>query len=329
MKLLGFALMIMSLTVFAKSDQDMVDALMGNPTLMAHGIGKKDIRRSFKAASFVLGKSLKKECSVYLEGFAVVGVDEDCDDDGIERSAKGDLKNMFPPGGNGVKSISITLDTDMDGDGIPELSSYKRFVDNVINNFVPKAAEAQDYNSSRSNKSSGSRMDIVIGSLDVLRDHEKELIEIFKGNGDSERLIQSLSEKLADYDLDPKFTAILYGEFINSLKAIHSSEQRVIKLASLEQSDALYGKIARLSKLPVDIVKEIMKSATLIATKEISQGGTVELPELGSISIDRGDVSSDSNSRIGRNPQTGKEIKIAAKRVAKFKAGKALAETVK
>lgn len=34
-------------------------------------------------------------------------------------------------------------------------------------------------------------------------------------------------------------------------------------------------------------------------------------------------------ARTGRNPQTGKEIKIAAKKVAKFKAGKALAETVK
>ena len=33
--------------------------------------------------------------------------------------------------------------------------------------------------------------------------------------------------------------------------------------------------------------------------------------------------------RAGRNPQTGKEIKIAAKKVAKFKAGKALADTVK
>jgi len=32
---------------------------------------------------------------------------------------------------------------------------------------------------------------------------------------------------------------------------------------------------------------------------------------------------------MGRNPQTGKEIKIAAKKVARFKAGKALAETVK
>ena len=36
-----------------------------------------------------------------------------------------------------------------------------------------------------------------------------------------------------------------------------------------------------------------------------------------------------STQRNGRNPQTGKEIKIAAKKVAKFKAGKALADTVK
>ena len=33
-------------------------------------------------------------------------------------------------------------------------------------------------------------------------------------------------------------------------------------------------------------------------------------------------------ARIGRNPQTGKEIKIAAKKVAQFKAGKALSEIV-
>jgi nucleoid DNA-binding protein len=33
-------------------------------------------------------------------------------------------------------------------------------------------------------------------------------------------------------------------------------------------------------------------------------------------------------ARTGRNPQTGKEIQIAAKNVAKFKAGKALDETV-
>ena len=34
-------------------------------------------------------------------------------------------------------------------------------------------------------------------------------------------------------------------------------------------------------------------------------------------------------ARTGRNPQTGKAIKIAAKKVAKFKAGAALAKAVK
>jgi nucleoid DNA-binding protein len=34
-------------------------------------------------------------------------------------------------------------------------------------------------------------------------------------------------------------------------------------------------------------------------------------------------------ARTGRNPQTGKAIKIAAKKVVKFKAGKALTDKVK
>ncbi|MBL4593033.1 MAG: HU family DNA-binding protein, partial [Flavobacteriales bacterium] len=34
-------------------------------------------------------------------------------------------------------------------------------------------------------------------------------------------------------------------------------------------------------------------------------------------------------ARSGRNPQTGATIQIKAKKVAKFKAGKALAESVK
>ncbi|MBF4806215.1 MAG: HU family DNA-binding protein, partial [Pseudoleptotrichia goodfellowii] len=33
-------------------------------------------------------------------------------------------------------------------------------------------------------------------------------------------------------------------------------------------------------------------------------------------------------ARTGRNPQTGKEIKIAAKKVVKFKVGKKLADKV-
>ncbi len=51
--------------------------------------------------------------------------------------------------------------------------------------------------------------------------------------------------------------------------------------------------------------------------------GAASLSGFGSFAI------SSRSARTGRNPQTGATIKIKAKKVAKFKAGKALATTVK
>ncbi len=58
-------------------------------------------------------------------------------------------------------------------------------------------------------------------------------------------------------------------------------------------------------------------------SKSLKKGDAVQLIGFGTFSISK------RAARTGRNPQTGKEIKIAAKKVAKFKAGKALAEVVK
>ncbi|MCB9365159.1 MAG: HU family DNA-binding protein [Flavobacteriales bacterium] len=58
-------------------------------------------------------------------------------------------------------------------------------------------------------------------------------------------------------------------------------------------------------------------------TGSLKKGDSVQLIGFGTFSISK------RAARTGRNPQTGKEIKIAAKKVAKFKAGKALADTVK
>ena len=63
--------------------------------------------------------------------------------------------------------------------------------------------------------------------------------------------------------------------------------------------------------------------ATLDAiTGELKAGEKVTLPGFGTFS------TSERSARTGRNPQTGKEIKIKAKTVAKFKAGKNLADAV-
>lgn len=58
-------------------------------------------------------------------------------------------------------------------------------------------------------------------------------------------------------------------------------------------------------------------------TKALKSKDRVALVGFGSFSV------SERAARKGRNPQTGKEIKIAAKKVVRFKAGADLAEKVK
>ena len=58
-------------------------------------------------------------------------------------------------------------------------------------------------------------------------------------------------------------------------------------------------------------------------TKELKKKGKLGLVGFGTFSVVK------RKAREGRNPQTGKAIKIPAKKVIKFKAGKALADKVK
>ncbi len=58
-------------------------------------------------------------------------------------------------------------------------------------------------------------------------------------------------------------------------------------------------------------------------TKALSKGGKVTLVGFGTFSVSK------RSARQGRNPQTGAAIKIAARKVARFKPGSKLAEAVK
>lgn len=57
--------------------------------------------------------------------------------------------------------------------------------------------------------------------------------------------------------------------------------------------------------------------------KELKKNGKLGLVGFGTFSVIK------RKAREGRNPQTGKTIKIPAKKVVKFKAGKTLADKVK
>ena len=75
----------------------------------------------------------------------------------------------------------------------------------------------------------------------------------------------------------------------------------------------------KLSKADAGRALEAFVTAT---TKALKKGDRVALVGFGSFSVAK------RAARIGRNPQTGKAIKIAAKKVAKFKAGSDLGKAV-
>ncbi|KAB1153611.1 MULTISPECIES: HU family DNA-binding protein [Tenacibaculum] len=68
--------------------------------------------------------------------------------------------------------------------------------------------------------------------------------------------------------------------------------------------------------------KAALDSLTSNVTKSLKEGNKVALVGWGTWSV------SERAARTGRNPQTGKEIQIAAKNVVKFKAGAGLADSV-
>ncbi len=68
--------------------------------------------------------------------------------------------------------------------------------------------------------------------------------------------------------------------------------------------------------------EKALKATTTAIKNALAKGESVQLIGFGTFSI------SDRAARTGRNPQTGKEIQIAAKKIAKFKSGKALDESI-
>ncbi len=69
--------------------------------------------------------------------------------------------------------------------------------------------------------------------------------------------------------------------------------------------------------------KKALDSFINTTTKALKKGDRVALVGFGSFSVAK------REARKGRNPQSGKEINIPAKKVVKFKAGAELADMVK
>jgi DNA-binding protein HU-beta len=85
----------------------------------------------------------------------------------------------------------------------------------------------------------------------------------------------------------------------------------------------LVAKMAKDAKISKAAAGKALNGAIEGITKALKKGDSVTLVGFGTFSVSK------RKARKGRNPQTGKEIKIAARKVAKFKAGSELRKTVK
>lgn len=68
--------------------------------------------------------------------------------------------------------------------------------------------------------------------------------------------------------------------------------------------------------------EKALKAFTDVVEAELKKGGKVQLVGFGTFEV------SQRNAREGRNPQSGEPMKIAASKAPKFKAGKALKDSL-
>ncbi|MBW2096795.1 MAG: HU family DNA-binding protein [Deltaproteobacteria bacterium] len=84
----------------------------------------------------------------------------------------------------------------------------------------------------------------------------------------------------------------------------------------------LVAEIAKKSGLAKADAERALNSFVETAKKTLKKEGRLALAGFGTFSVNK------RKARTGRNPRTGETIKIKAKKVVKFKAGKALSDSI-
>lgn len=84
----------------------------------------------------------------------------------------------------------------------------------------------------------------------------------------------------------------------------------------------LVAAIAEQADLSKKDAEAALKAFTDVVSKSLKKGEKIQLVGFGTFEVSK------RSARTGRNPQTGKAMKIAASKAPKFKAGKALKDAV-
>lgn len=84
----------------------------------------------------------------------------------------------------------------------------------------------------------------------------------------------------------------------------------------------LVAEIAQKTELSKKDSEKALKAFIEVVTDELKKGEKIQLVGFGTFEVTK------RAAREGRNPQTGKAMKIAASKAPKFKAGKALKDAI-
>lgn len=101
-----------------------------------------------------------------------------------------------------------------------------------------------------------------------------------------------------------------------------ASDKHIVRI-TYEQETQLIDVIADKAELSKTQAKAALESTLAAITESLKEGDAVQLVGFGTFKVNH------RAERTGRNPQTGKEIKIAAANVPAFVSGKALKDAVK
>jgi DNA-binding protein HU-beta len=93
-------------------------------------------------------------------------------------------------------------------------------------------------------------------------------------------------------------------------------------MAKVMTKAATVSHLASKTDLTKKQVSGLIDEVQALAVKEAKKNGAFVLPGIGKV------VLSNRKARMGRNPQTGEPIKIAAKRVVRIRAVKALKDAI-
>ncbi len=85
----------------------------------------------------------------------------------------------------------------------------------------------------------------------------------------------------------------------------------------------LIERVAKEANITKASSEKVINAFTDCLTKALKKGERLSLPGFGTFSVVK------RKARVGRNPKTGKEIQISARRVVKFKAGSILRSAIK